>query len=73
MAGIYRTFFQLTGFSGSLGPKETMVFDATRRNREYEGLSYRSWIGSWSTSESWSESRGDSGGEGATTPSGTAV
>lgn len=35
------TFFQLTGFSGSFGPKDTTVLEATWRKREYDGLSYR--------------------------------
>lgn len=36
------TFFQLTGLSGSLGPNETILFEATRLNREYDGFPYLS-------------------------------
>lgn len=35
---ITHTVLQLTGFSGSLGPNETIVLEATRRNLEYEGF-----------------------------------
>jgi hypothetical protein len=35
------TVLQLTGFSGSLGPNDTIVLEATRRNLEYEGFQER--------------------------------